>query len=212
MRANIVGILLILSALILSVATYPRLPDQLAVHWTGEAVTGSLPTLTAVSLMPIVMVILFILAKGLTLLMSKQAQNQKTVSLVELALLGGLMSILFVCHLVIILTGSGLSLDTELIFGISLGLLLMVLGNVMPQLKRNMIFGARNQYTLKNDKVWSIVNRFAGWAFFICGLFIVIGVIIIPSYQAVLIVSIVLFVAVVVQFYSRAIYKRVTSN
>lgn len=211
-KANMIGILLTLSAVILSIVTYPRLPDQLAVHWSGEAVTGSLPTETALSVMPMMMIVLFILTKGLAYLTTKQTNNVRTVSHVKIALLGGLMSILFVCHLVIILTGQGISLETELIFGIALGLLLMILGNIMPQLKRNTVFGAKNQYTLKNDKVWAIVNRFAGKAFFICGLLIVIGAIIIPSYQAVLIISTVLLVAIIVQFYSRATFKRVTSN
>ncbi|MFK3936424.1 SdpI family protein [Alkalihalobacillus sp. NPDC078783] len=212
MKANIIGILLFLSAVTLSIATYPRLPDQLAIHWTGEAITRSVPTLTAVSLMPIVMVILFILAKGLTLLTSKQTNNLRTVSLVKIALVGGLMSILFVCHLIIILTGQGISIDTELVFGVALGLLLMILGNIMPQLKPNLVFGARNQYTLKNDKVWAVVNRFAGRAFFVCGLLIVTGVMIIPSYQAVFIVSSVVLVAIIIQLYSRVTFKRITSN
>ncbi|MCM2674486.1 SdpI family protein [Alkalicoccobacillus plakortidis] len=209
MKATYIAISLFLASVLLSVVTYSQLPDQLAVHWTNGEVTGTLPAVAAITIMPAFMVILFLVNQFLIRVMRKMTSVQAKVEQVICAVLPGL---LFVCHGLIIFSGLDYSINIEAIIGISLGVVMMIIGNIMPQVKRNAIFGARNRWTLQNDQVWAIVNRLAGKLFFACGLVIFIGAIIIPTYQMAVVLTSVLIIVIIIQRYSHVTYQRVTSN
>lgn len=57
---------------------------------------------------------------------------------------------------------------------ILLGILLVLLGNLMPKFRRNRITGLRTKWTLSSDEVWQKSNRFGGIAAVVCGLLMVI--------------------------------------
>ena len=201
MKATFIAMSFFVASIILSAATYNQLPDRLAVHWTNGEVTNTLPTLAAVSIMPAFMLLMFFI----NYLFNRQAKVTQFIYSV-------LPAFLFIIHAIIILSGLDYTINVEVTLGISLGALMMLIGNIMPQVKRNAIFGARNRWTLQNDKVWAIVNRLAGKLFFACGLLIFIGSIIAPSYQMAVILIPVLLIVVIIQFYSAVTYRRITSN
>ena len=57
---------------------------------------------------------------------------------------------------------------------VSIGLLFIVLGNYMGQIRHNYFFGIRNPWTLASDKVWVKTHRRGGWLFIILGLIFII--------------------------------------
>ena len=59
------------------------------------------------------------------------------------------------------------------IVGISLGILLTVLGNFMPKARKNTLFGLRTPWSMKNEKTWTLSNRFAGIVLFISGILMI---------------------------------------
>lgn len=59
------------------------------------------------------------------------------------------------------------------IVGIALGFMLAVLGNFMPKAKKNALFGIRTPWSMKNEKTWTLSNRFAGFAMFIGGILMI---------------------------------------
>ena len=65
---------------------------------------------------------------------------------------------------------NALSLDISQIECILLGILMIVLGNVMPKLKRNSVIGLRTPWSMKNDDVWRKCQRFGGISFIIAGI------------------------------------------
>ncbi len=52
----------------------------------------------------------------------------------------------------------------------AVGLGLVVLGNYIPKVKRNHIFGVRTTKTLSDDEAWLKANRFGGRAIFLAGI------------------------------------------
>lgn len=88
----------------------------------------------------------------------------------------------------------------------------MILGNIMPQAKKNFIIGLRTPWTLSNEKVWAISNRFTGRIFLLAGFSIIISAIFISEYNIVLTVSLLLFVAVIGIIHSFLVYKRVANE
>ncbi len=65
---------------------------------------------------------------------------------------------------------SALSLDISQAECILLGILMVVLGNVMPKLKRNSVIGLRTPWSMENDDVWRKCQRFGGISFIITGI------------------------------------------
>ncbi len=55
----------------------------------------------------------------------------------------------------------------------AIGLLLVILGNIMPKAKRNTFLGVRTRWSMKNDRTWQASNRFGGVASVLCGLVII---------------------------------------
>lgn len=48
--------------------------------------------------------------------------------------------------------------------GIAAGVLLVLLGNIMPKARRNALFGLRTKWSMANDHVWRKSQRFGGFA------------------------------------------------
>ena len=61
----------------------------------------------------------------------------------------------------------------QLLFGI-LGASMIVLGNIMPKLRRNSYIGLRTGWSMKNEVTWKKSQRFGGISFIIAGMIIIL--------------------------------------
>ncbi|MGN0348505.1 MAG: SdpI family protein [Roseburia sp.] len=69
---------------------------------------------------------------------------------------------------------STVSIDMyQLLFGL-LGLLLIIIGNMMPKLRMNSIIGLRTPCSLKNEFIWKKSQRFGGISFLLSGVLILL--------------------------------------
>lgn len=71
-------------------------------------------------------------------------------------------------------TTATVNIDVMKFTGIAIGILLIVLGNIMPKVRRNALFGLRTKWSMANDNVWQKSQRFGGIASVICGLAMII--------------------------------------
>lgn len=65
--------------------------------------------------------------------------------------------------------------DAMKFISIAVGLLLVLLGNVMPKATRNALFGLRTKWSMANDEAWRRSQRFGGFASVITGFVLVIA-------------------------------------
>lgn len=65
------------------------------------------------------------------------------------------------------------SVNTMKFINICVGIMLIVLGNIMPKTRRNQNFGIRTKWSLASDAVWQKSHRFGGIFSVICGLLII---------------------------------------
>ncbi len=78
--------------------------------------------------------------------------------------------------------GSSLKPDSIIrLVSIGTGILLIILGNVMPKARRNSFFGLRTRWSMANDSIWRKCQRFGGISAVICGLLTVILAVVIPG-------------------------------
>ncbi len=81
-------------------------------------------------------------------------------------------------------SGNGTVLEPDAIIkltNIAIGILLIVLGNIMPKARLNAYFGLRTKWSMANDRVWQRSQRFRGYSGVACGLLTIIVSIILPG-------------------------------
>lgn len=209
MKNTFINVGIIGAAILLSALTYPNLSPEIAIHWTNGEVTGTAPKLVGVLLIPIVMIVTYSL---LYLLFRTDPKKENLSSRIKNISISVILLLLFAVHVAVLAAGLGYDLDMNMVAGLIIGTVMMVLGNIMPQAKKNFIFGLRTPWTLSNDKVWAISNRFTGRIFFLAGFLIILSVIIIPQHNFIFTISLVLFVAVIGTIHSFLVYKRVVDE
>lgn len=80
---------------------------------------------------------------------------------------------LLICTMTYIIA-LGVQVDVGLVISLFLGLLLIVMGNVMPKAKQNYSFGIKTPWALDDPENWSRSNRVAGFCMVIAGALIVL--------------------------------------
>lgn len=61
------------------------------------------------------------------------------------------------------------------------GIAFIVCGNVMPKSDRNGTFGVRTPWSLSNDEVWRMSQRFGGYAMIVAGVLTLVGGLALPT-------------------------------
>ena len=121
------------------------------------------------------------LVMGVIIILSAHFMAQRMPSGVKSMLICGIALTAFFCVLQTILLsigiknsgGTPISLSRDWISKIMaalMGLLFIVLGNFMPKVERNSLFGLRTPWSMKNDEVWRRSQRFGGYSMIICGI------------------------------------------
>lgn len=88
------------------------------------------------------------------------------------ALLAGLFSAM---HLVVLYVTLNPGMSAAGPFGVALGVFWVLLGQVLPRVRRNPLLGVRTTWTITSDENWARTHRFAGWTFTIGGLVAAMG-------------------------------------
>jgi uncharacterized membrane protein len=145
-----------------SVWAYPRLPDQVATHWgiDGEANGWSGP-LTAVLMVPLIVLAVASLMLAVPRIDPRREsyeQHGKTYWWVTNLVLCFLVAV----HVLVLGEGLGWQLPIARLVPVSVGLLLVLVGNVLPRLRPNWFMGIRTPWTLSSDDVWRRTHRLGG--------------------------------------------------
>jgi uncharacterized membrane protein len=165
-----VGALLILAALVATVAVYPQLPERVATHWgIDNRPNGYSPKWALFLIGPGLMMLLLALFRFLPWLSPKQweVDSFRTTYLQVMLIVIALMGYLYGATLWAGMTGSA-NVGRAIVGGVCL--LLALLGNLLGKVRRNFYIGVRTPWTLANERVWNATHRFAAKTFVVGGL------------------------------------------
>ena len=178
-------VILMFLPLIAVVVAYPFLPDQIPAHYGMDNQVTRWGNKSETFIFPIITLVfgffMYIGAKGAAEQEKKgngTGKNNSTITFIA-----GILSILVFdiltlyflyadFHQVENLNDVPFSL-TKISFG-CLVIALIILGNIMPKLKRNSLIGLRTSWSMKNDVVWKKSQRFCGILFMLSGIVILI--------------------------------------
>ena len=166
---------LIAGSVVFSLVVFNRLPERMPVHWgmSGEPDRyGS--RIEGAFLMPVVMAALLLLMQWYPSRDPRATNIEKfrgaydTVVFATIALLAGI-------HVVAVGSALGWRIDMATVVLGGIGVLFVVLGNLLPRVRSNFIFGIRTPWTLSSEDVWTRSHRVGGYAMVAAGLLTIAG-------------------------------------
>lgn len=198
-KYKIIYAVAILSLLIVGVF-FAFLPDQVPVHFgmTGEVNRFGSKYEYAVFPLIVLLMTVFIVAAA------KNQNKKKAYSNEKVVVISGIsgLSIFNLVEIYILLKAATYStalplIDVFKLSALVIGVLLIIIGNIMPKATLNATFGLRTVWSMKNEEVWQKCQRFGGYFSIISGFLTILSGIFLSGY-AVLIFMIVLMLLVLV--------------
>jgi len=207
LRREILSLVLIVAAFAFSAALYPRLPQSLPTHWNihGQP-DGFTDKPWGPFVVPLLMTGLYLLLLVLPRISPKGYRFEAFLGVWEIVRTA-ILAFLFLVHLLVLLSATGVRVEMDRAIPIGTGLLLVLLGNYMAKLTKNFFIGIRTPWTLASDEVWLRTHRLGGKLFVLAGLVCFVsglaGGSLVPAIAAVAAAGLASFV------YSYVIYRRI---
>jgi immunity protein, SdpI family len=168
-------VFLIAVTAIASAIAYPRLPETVPSHWNLQGqVNGWQPRGRAAFLMPIVLLVLWGVMRGLPAIDPRRANYAKFQPTYDFVV-NAVLTVLALIHLAVIGAALGAPISIHRLVPIAFGVMLIAIGNQLPRARPNWWFGIRTPWTLSNDRVWERTHRVGGYLMTAGGAAIIIG-------------------------------------
>ncbi len=210
--ATVLTVLIIVAQILVSLVTYPFLPDIVPSHWNAAGqVNGYMPKLLSTVLFPLISIGVYALVRVLMSIgprLGYQNQQRGSPQVVNLILVGILLFLL-ILQLTTTSIALGVNIDVSFVISLAISLLFIFLGNYLGKLRRNFWVGIRTPWTITSDVVWERTHRLGGWLFVLGGL---LGVIMsfVPLLRPWGLLVIVGLIALILVVYSFVIHQRNT--
>jgi len=162
-------LVLSLLSLIATALLFPDLPDQIPLHWgiTGEIDRyGDKRFVFLTGALPLLLLLLLIVIPKIDPRRENYLKHAGAFSITVVTL----VLFLILLHWLVLLLSLGYPIDVLFFVRLSLGIVFVVLGSVMPRIRHNYLFGIRTPWTLADERVWKKTHRVGGPLFVIVGL------------------------------------------
>ena len=168
--------------LVVVLLVLPHLPEKIPAHYGFDNQVDRWGSKYEALLFPVVSILMGYFLLGMAKLAAKKeehGENNKNVTIIVGILVLILLNALNVYSLYTSFNKvenlSFVSLDIgQLVFGI-IGMLMIVIGNLMPKLRMNSMIGLRTHWSMKDEATWKKSQHIGGISFIIGGI-IIIGI------------------------------------
>jgi uncharacterized membrane protein len=200
--------LIIAAAVIASAVVYPRLPETIPTHWNMDGQPdGWSSRAFGAWITPVILLTMWGFVLVLPAIDPRGANYAKFGDAFE-AIIDSLMLFLLGMHILLLRAGLGHPVPMERVVPFGVGILLIVIGNLLPRARPNWFVGIRTPWTLSSDRVWEKTHRFGGRVFVAGGLLISIAALLWAQWVHVVLIAVVLIATSSVLIYSYVEWKR----
>lgn len=203
---NMIWLLAIVSS-IGTLFSYPKLPEQIPVHWNLRFEVdgwGKKGSIIGLGLLPLLILICFeLFAKFSTRKISNE-KHIKVYRILEIATVVLMIGLNWTS----IIIALGYNINIGVILPVVMGIFFILLGNYMPALKGNHFIGIRNPWTLNDEYVWRKTHKAGGYLFIIIGVFMIVMGFLKSDYINKIVFIIMLSGIVAINVYSYYIYRK----
>lgn len=158
-----------------SALAYPHLPPRMAVRWNawGE-VTGWASRPLGALMGPVLMSAIWLLLRFAPRF-DPRHDSEIALGTGYDVIVNAVITFLVVMHVVIMAYALGWPVPIMPVVQVSLGILTIVVGNMLPRLPPNRYAGIRTAKTLASPEAWERANRIAGRSFMIGGTIVILA-------------------------------------
>ncbi|HET9777168.1 MAG TPA: SdpI family protein [Gemmatimonadaceae bacterium] len=201
-------LLIVLAAIITSAVVYPHLPDRVPTHWNAAGQpNGYSARFWGAWLIPLFLIGMWAIMWILPAIDPRGANYAKFQPAFE-AIIIALMLFLAALHIIALRAALGHPAHMERIVPLGVGILLVVIGNLLPRARPNWFVGIRTPWTLSSDRVWEKTHRLGGKLFVAGGLIIIIAGILVSQWAHIVLIVVMLAITLGVMVYSYLEWKR----
>lgn len=154
---------------------YSSLPEEIPIHWgiNGEVDNyASKPFAILIGLLPLGVYLLMLVLPKIDPKRESYSKHKKAYRITSIAI----VIVLIITNWMSLLTALGYEVNISIIINLFVGILFIIIGNYMPQIRNNYFFGIRNPWTLSNENVWRKTHRLGGYGFVISGLLFILSI------------------------------------
>lgn len=187
---------------------YPSMPEVFPTHWgvAGAADAWSHKSLFTVFFQPVLALGMYGLLVWIPQLDPKRSNLLKSMKAYNILLdvMAGFFALIFA-----VTTAAAFSpkLDVGRFIFVGLGLMFMVIGRLMADVKQNYTFGVRISWTLADEVVWDKTNRLAGNLFVGMGVVTVLSAFLPMTWSVVVLMASMAIILPVLFAYSYTLYR-----
>ena len=210
-KEGFVPILLVIP-FVVSIYLWDQLPDQVPIHFNiqGEADDWG-PKWINAFLIPGIALTIYIFLLIIPVIDPKRriVSAQKPVSAIRI------FTTLFMIGIYGFVMAKTLEIDVDLgiYINISVGVLILIIGNYMNTIKPNYFIGIRTPWTLENPEVWKKTHRIGSKLWVVGGLIMILNAVFIPvSYSQIIFYITVALIALVPIVLSYIYFKKLETN
>lgn len=207
MKQTRVSVLVIILTAITWIVMMPLLPDYIGMQYSmdGEIIWGANKYLAALIIVGI-MILVYILAVIKPVIDPEKKSYGFFKKYFNLSILLAMLLVYFAgCLLMLVALDSGINL-AKIVF-ITVGIILIFVGNYLPKVPTTWFVGIRNPWTLSDKDIWNKSHRFTAILYILIGFLFIITALF-NFINLYVIVSLIAVCVVIPHLYSYLLYKR----
>lgn len=198
---------LILAAVVISIAAYPNLPEQMPTHWGADGqVNGWSSRLWGAWLMPLMMAAIWLILRAIPHIDPRRANYEKFAGMYD-ALVIVILAFMLVMHGIVIAAATGRDVKMDTIMFPFVGVFIGVMGFLIKRAAPNWFVGIRTPWTLTSDESWEKTHRIGGPLFMALGALMVISSFISPERAIWILVAAAVAIIIFLFAYSYRVWK-----
>ncbi len=201
-------VLLIIGMFIIGIITYNYLPDKIIIHWNIQGEPDNYMSKLPGTFFPPLLAIGVYILMLYTPLIDPRSQNYAMFKKGYRYIRRGVIFFLGVLYIVSLLYNLGYKIDIGKVVSLGLGILFIIIGNYLPQVRHNYFVGIKAPWTLADEEVWRKTHRLGGKLFVAGGIAILISLFLSASIRFGVVIGVAIGVTVIGYIYSYIIYKR----
>lgn len=203
-----IPLLVIAAAFVASAAVYQDLPQRMPTHWNVSGdVDGWSSRPWGAFMIPVFLLVMLAVFHLLPKIDPRAPNYAKFRGSYEIVIIAVMVFMLGV-QLVILASSLGNDISVDRVIPIGVGVLLMVIGNLLPRMRPNWFVGVRTPWTLSSDRVWDRTHRFGGRLFVAAGALILLTGLFAPQMAQPVLIGCVVGVSVILLAYSYIAWKQ----
>lgn len=190
---------------------YPVLPDTIPTSWGFDGtVTGYSGKGTSIflALLPAILLVFLDIVPKIDPRRQNYQKHQKAYQIFILAI----TLLLVVTTWVSNFAALGYDVNVEMIIQLFMGVLFLIIGNYMPQIRSNYTFGIKTPWAIENEYVWKKTHQAGGVVFCLMGLFFLVSAFFTSRIFAGLMIGFLLVSSIGLYLYSYLIYRNIERN